>query len=470
MKNEWGLGLELERMVFYKKKDEYYAVDIQKLFKEKKKAELLEEETDLLKQLPLLELAGRDCIVLIKSRMFEIVTTFPFNNKIEDVVQELERNSKKLLFIFTKIYNTLYKTKRTLVYSPISALQYIDVDNKKKFSNTGSLHVNITLPFTEKTGKDQFLKQYQSYIHQFHWLEPILYSVLTSGNYRSITSDKYVKCCYRSSIGWGVPGGTDIRRLAKGQPRMISILPNYLEDVKFKKFISEKNKECYNSRITYDAWANNLDKSVFFTDIATIHKENPFRAIKFFIPKVHYDKLYLRKFKIGSGIEFRLFDEYNPNKITDILRFLIYLGQNSFKYPKGSLRKHFADDFGEDIIKKQLGGGKTNLVYHNKIWNLAIKKALQNGYKTIFSKEYVHALRNNTNLNINVKRYNSTHLLNQISKELFNKYKKGLFSRLMIKNNYTRPPIIINMNKKFIQYFTRKNRKKMKKKTRKKHH
>ena len=107
MKNKWGLGLELERMVFYKKKDEYYAVDIQKLFEEKKKAELLEEELDLLKQLPLLELAGRDCIVLIKSRMFEIVTTFPFNNKIEDVVQELEKNSKKLLSIFTKIYNTL---------------------------------------------------------------------------------------------------------------------------------------------------------------------------------------------------------------------------------------------------------------------------------------------------------------------------------------------------------------------------
>ena len=208
---------------------------------------------------------------------------------------------------------------------------------------------------------------------------------------------------------------------------MVSILPNYLEDIKFKKFISEKNKECYNSRITYDAWTNNLDKSVFFTDIATIHKKNPFQAIKFFIPKIHYDKLYLRKFKIGSGIEFRLFDEYNPNKITDILRFLIYLGQNSFKGSKWSSKKHFSDDFGEDVIKKQLGGGEKNLVYHNKTWNLAIKKALQNGYKTVFSKEHVHALRKNTNLNINVKRYNSTHLLNQISKELFNKYKKGLF-------------------------------------------
>merc|ERR1711907_207667 len=141
--------------------------------------------------------------------------------------------------------------------------------------------------------------------------------------------------------------GTDIKRLKNGQPRMVSILPEYIKKPKLKGFIKEKDKDCLIGRSYYDSYSYNLDLSVFFTDIATIYKENPLEAIEFILPRDVNDFLKRRLFKKGYGLEFRLFDELEPKYIKDIVRFLLYLGENA----NNTIN-----------IKK-------DYIYNNKIWN-----------------------------------------------------------------------------------------------------
>ena len=433
----WGFGLELERMVFTIENDIYCAVDIDKLFKHRYKTKLLDEELDLLDKLPHLERSGRHCVITIDSLMFEIVTTFPLNNKVEDVIYELNDKSRKLLQIFTKIHNSIYNTNQKLIYSDISTLQFKDIDGNIKFSNTGSLHINITLPYKNISDKD-YLKLYQTYIHQFHWLEPIIYSLLTSGNYKSINSEQYVKCCYRLSIGWGIAGGTDIDRLENGQPRMVSILPDYINNIKKKEIVKNSDKNCLIGRSYYDSYTTGLENSPLFTDIATIYKENPLEIISDFIPQNLNDFVVTRGFKKGFGIEFRLFDELEPKYIIDIIRFLVYLGENSYH-----------------LINK-----KKDYIYNNSIWNKQMLKVFDYGYKTSFSTKYIDFINDNIGINIKPKKYQSSELMNLVNLQLFNKYNSGIFSKLMFSKKYQQSPIFYNMNKQFINYFKHKLKKK----------
>lgn len=446
MKYKWGLGLELERMLFYLNNNKYYAVDINELFESRNSVDLLEEELDMLNKLPALETSGRKCMVSVKALMYEMVTTFPLNTKVEDKVNELRLDSERLLNIFTKIYNQVHDIKKKLIYSPVSAIKFRDIDGKFKFSNTGSLHINLTLPHTDDMSDELYLKMYQTYIHQFYWLEPLLYSVLTSGNYKSLTNNKYVKCCYRLTLGWGVAGGTDIDLLEKGQPRMISILPDYLKKIKFTDFVRETDTDCLKPMNFFDKYTKDIDLSVYFTDISTIARSNPLEIFKNIIPKNIYQKTGVREFKRGFGIEFRLFDECEPSSVNNILRFLIYLGENALNTI--------------DIPK--------NLVYQNKIWNQAITESLQNGFKAKFSNEYIDLLQQNIKLNLPSYRKNSTYLLNKVSEGLFNKHRNGVFARNMFRYKYKTVPILENINKKFINHFSKKNNK-ISKNTKKKH-
>ena len=434
MRYNWGFGLELERMVFTIENDIYCAVDIDKLFKHRYNTPLLDEELDLLDKLPHLERSGRHCVITIDSLMFEIVTTFPLNNKVEEVIYELNDKSRKLLQIFSKIHKSIYNTDQKLVYSKISTLQFKDIDGTIKFSNTGSLHINITLPHKKDVSDKDYLKLYQTYIHQFHWLEPIIYSLLTSGNYKSIDSEQYVKCCYRLSIGWGIAGGTDINRLNQGQPRMVSILPDYINHINKKEIVKNTDENCLISRSYYDSYTTGLEKSPLFTDIATIYKENPLEFMSDFIPQNLNDKLQTRGFKKGYGIEFRLFDELQPKYIIDIIRFLVYLGENSYH-----------------LINK-----KKDYIYHNSIWNQHMLNVLNDGYQTHFSTKYIDLINDNIGINIKPQKYQSSDLMNLVNKHLFNKYNNGIFSQLMFSKNYQQPPIFYNMNKHFIDYFKKK--------------
>ena len=434
MRYNWGFGLELERMVFTIENEIYCAVDIDKLFKHRYKTKLLDEELDLLDKLPHLERSGRHCVITIDSLMFEIVTTFPLNNKVEDVIYELNDKSRKLLQIFTKIHNSIYNMNQQLIYSKISTLQFKDIDGNIKFSNTGSLHINLTLPHKNNISDKDYLELYQTYIHQFHWLEPIIYSILTSGNYKSINSDDYVKCCYRLSIGWGIAGGTDIDRLEQGQPRMVSILPDYMNHINKKEIVQNNDENCLISRSYYDSYTTGLEKSPLFTDIATIYKENPLEIISDFLPQDLNDFLKTREFKKGYGIEFRLFDEIEPKYLIDIIRFLVYLGENAYH-----------------MINK-----KKDYIYNNSIWNQHMLKVLDDGYQTHFSTKYIDFINDNIGINIKPKKYQSSDLMNLVNKQLFNKYNNGIFSKLMFSKHYQQPPIFYNMNKHFIDYSDRK--------------
>ena len=432
MNYNWGFGLELERLIFYKKKNEYIAVDIELLLSLTNKTNLLDEELNLLNSLPALEIPGKKCVLSIKSKMIEIVTKFPLNNNVESIINQLESDSTNLLQIFNKIYNQ-HINKHKLIYSEISTLKYRDIDGKLKFSNTGSLHINITLPYNKKCTDDQFLLFYKNYINQFYWIEPILYAIVTSGHYKSLKYKDYVKCCYRMSIGWGVAGGSNLNRLEKGQPRMSTKEPNYLKKMTFKKTINPNNKSCIGTRNKYNSYDHSINLSPYFTNIATIYKKNPFWFAKPILSKQFYEKIYIRKFKKGYGIEFRLFDEYQPNKIIDIIRLLIYLAENTKKY----------------------NYKKMDLAYDNQIWNDAIISILHQGYKTKFNNDYINLVKQHLHLNSTFIKKDAISVLNTICSELYTKYNNKLYSRLMLSNKYDKPPSIFNMNKQFIKYFSK---------------
>ena len=427
---KWGLGLELERMVFKKKNNKYYAIDINKLFKNRDKSILETVEIDLLNKLPYLEKSGRKCIINIKGMMYEMVTDNPINKTIEEGVEELKIFSKRYLSIFQKLNKAINKDNSVLIYSPISTLKFIDIDGKTKISNTGSLHINITFPFKRGISDKKYIEFYKKFIHLFNWISPLIYATTTSGHTKTAKYNNYVKCCHRLSNGWGIAGGTELNTLDKGQPRMASQVPKYTKNLKnYKKTITNNRSNCLIARSFYDKASHGINLTPYFTDIATIYKINRFNFLKYFVSERTISKFDERRFSTGYGIEIRLFDDIEPKHILEILRFIIYLGSHT----------------SENLKKTEITDLK-----NDDTWNGALSDILQNGYKTKFDELYIYNLFKK--LNMPLKKTNSRNpqfLLNLLSDYLYKKYNKHAFTKCMTEH-YKSPPRIFNMNKKFL--------------------
>jgi len=200
------------------------------------------------------EASGRACagITVVdpdpRNSMFEIATQTPYQvfrplRRASDIlwyairIADLQQN---LIRDLNQFYNeeTLWKKKKkyfSIVPYPFAMTNRmlnadIVLKNRKretpKTNYTGSYHITLTLPFSySRTSIPQYLEQYKRYINQFQWIEPLILAMYSTGDMRAVGSTKrYPRASYRIMlVGWGNPGGSDVRKFEEGLNRKANI-------------------------------------------------------------------------------------------------------------------------------------------------------------------------------------------------------------------------------------------------------
>ncbi len=423
----FGLGVELETGIYYEFRGKIYSVDIEKLLKSSK-SNLFEEEKYLLSSLPLLETPSNKCLVNIKNKQIEIVTKFPLNKPIEEIIYELEIELKRFLVIFQKLFNCKNNSKNILLFYPkLSCMKYKDINNEEVFSNTGSIHINITFPYYNKSQ----LNKYKRFIELFQTLEPILIALTSSGDYR-YKKPGYPKSGYRSILGWGAPGTSNKNLLKYGLSKTATFNPNYIYRLD-KYILTPLNYEkCESYRIKsdkryYKKFDVNIPEINYSGDIATIKKDYFLRFIGMFDKNLS-EKFSYRIYEQGFGLEIRFFDRMDPKNIKELLYFLTLLGEFSFE------TKH-------NLVNSQ----------KNKFWNEEVLNIFDNGYNSKLSDEYIKLLEKNFDMKIKTKKCET--IINEIITMLYNNYKQGKFINEMSDVKNIKKPKIFNMNKAFLDAY-----------------
>ena len=96
-----------------------------------------------------------------------------------------------------------------------------------------------------------------------------------------------------------------------------------------------------------------------------------------------------------NGIELRIFDHFNSRHLIDLMRIMVYLGENS--------RNHQCKGY----------------VYKNKEWIKTTQDIMENGWKAIVSKEYIKELNKNLGLDLELRRKKAFGLLLDLNEKIF---------------------------------------------------
>lgn len=450
-KYKWGMGIEHEMQLFHKPKPDdiknknigsYIMFNAQPRVEELLKSDILTlNEREFLQTIPF-EPTGRKChgkIVLPKTpiAMPEFITSKPFSSlttgkrtieyhyeeirDLEDWFIELLHKNNKVIKLEEK-YGLLdqypFGMTNYLKYSTKDRENYKFAKDKKGKDKLytdylGSYHITLTLPFTDNTKLNNFIKMHQNYANQIQWLEPLLVTAFFSSDQSAVgTTEKRIKGSYRvTSIGWGNFGGSDIRKFSKGIGRYANIKAYWRDNFDF--YNSKKTKYC-------EKLAPGLKKiepgaiTGYSSNFRTFGSTDPLRP-------------WHRESGIGmtkpNGVELRIFDHFDSLYLGELCKLVIYVAENS--------RVHKTNEY----------------VYKNKYWIEALRRIMLHGWNAELPEEYIKLLRKNLGLKINTKSIIAYDILYSINEELFKLHKKGDWIYLMMKEEYKTAPKLPKINR-----------------------
>lgn len=434
-KYTWGFGLEHEVQIFHRpnnvfnKNIESYIMFNSKPFIEQllkgNQISLLDKE--FLRKIPF-EPTGRKCagkVVLPKTPipMPEFVTEKPFSvlknrRPIEAYCQEIrakEDRFYRLLNVNDKVikleekYGKLnqypFGMTNYFKYSTTNNINYNFIKTKnnkdKLFTDyLGSYHVTITLPFTENTPLNRFIKMHQNFANQIQWIEPLLVTAFFSSDQKAVgTTEKRIKGSYRvTRVGWGNFAGSDVRKFNKGIGRYSNI-----------KTFWRDNLEFYNvKKVNYCKNISPKLKKIEPGAVAALSSN--FRTFGSTDP----DRPWHRESGVGmtkpNGVELRIFDHFDSHYLQELCKFIILIAENS--------RVHQAK----------------NYVYQNKDWMKSLQNIMIKGWNAELTQGYIDNLRKELGLDIKTKSIIAYDVLYVINQELFKKHKNGDWTYLMLEN------------------------------------
>ena len=419
---KWGIGIEHEMHLFHipnsKIINSIIAFDSHSVVKRllKNHQKLKKEDIEFLKSIPF-EISGRTCngikiINKLPINMPELITSFPFcsvnrertKRAIEDIyeykiklIQLLKKDSltKKLIKKYGELNEYPFGMSRYIKYGKIKNNKYIFNKNKKKedilyTDYTGSYHITLTLPYTEKTTNNEFIEMHQNFCNQLQWVEPLLIYGFFSGD-EFAPGSKYdrVRGSYRiMNLGWGNIAGSDVKLFNKGIGRYAKTKLYWRE--KFLLYETNKLKPC----IKPSPYAKKEGGITSYgTDFRTFgENEKGIRVSGYPMNK-------------PNGIEIRIFDNFDSKYLRNLLFFLFLMIENSFQ-------------------KKT-----KDYVYQNKTWIKNIREIMKYGYSYSIDKKYIQLI--NKNLNINIILEENINIYNCLIKALYKKNKNGFYFNLL---------------------------------------
>jgi hypothetical protein len=383
---------------------------------------LSDDDYNFLKSVPF-ETSGRKCndewvIKMVPIKMPEFITDNPFcsiksNRSLLNMSIEIRENKERFykLMKLDKNVKKLIKEYGELSEYPNGMTRYLKypikvVKDKYQFDKTkngktllvpeynGSYHITFTLPYTNKTSSNRFLKNHQNFANQLQWLEPLMLTAYFTGDeYSPGTLEERVRGSFRVMIiGWGNFAGSDIRLFNKGIGRYAKTKTYWRENLNF--IDSDKLKPCYKpSPVAKKEGAY----SSLSSDFRTFGSTDPLR------PWHRESGVPMTK---PNGIEFRIFDHFPDKYIEHLMLFVSLVAENS-------------------RVKETKG-----YVYENKIWIRELHNIMKNGYKAELSESYIKLLRLKLGLKIKTKSIIASDIFQCILIELFNKNIKGEWSKI----------------------------------------
>lgn len=386
-----------------------------------KKNEIYFEDYKYFKSVPY-EKTGRKCngqyvIKAVPYLMPEFIIDHPICNlnngrNIRGMSLELIKNKRTFIDILCKNKKTKQQIKKygelcQLPFSMTSYLKYPENSSNSKYSfkkdknnndevreeYTGSYHISMTLPYIPgKTSLKKFTDNHANFANQLQWLEPLLLTAFFSCDQRAPGSVfKRVRGSYRVLIiGWGNLAGSDVRKFNEGIGRYCNVPIKWRKNLKLHDV--NKIKPC----LKPSPYAQKEGaRSTLSSDFRTIGE-------------IDLDaKKQVAKMTVGKGIEFRIFDQFNDIYISDLVKFIVLVAENS--------RLHTSKKY----------------VYNNKNWINAVHNIMENGWCSILNKKFINELRKVLNIKIKTKSLIAFEVLQSINDELYNKHKNGLYTLIM---------------------------------------
>ena len=217
------------------------------------------------------------------------------------------------------------------------------------------------------------------------------------------------------ATGWGNLAGSNVRKMGtKGVGRYANIESVWRKSLDFKN--TKKLMDC-DKRVQIEKSVSILSSDIrtFGFDFSNQCKKRH-RAEE--CPKVSGDKMVY-----PNGMEIRIFDHFNSSYLIDLLRFMVYLAENSRVFHT------------------------KNYVYSNLVWKSTVRNIMRNGWKTILSDTYLDELRKNLNLELNFKNKTAYGFLDAVNDELFLKHRNGFYPSLLIEKKYKEAPDFPQLNR-----------------------
>lgn len=432
----WGIGLEHELHIFHvplKGIIKDFAIfnikdSILRIIEmdKKKKIKLTPYQRELIDN-PMIDEpsgrlhAGQWVLKKIELDMIEFISKKPFARMpIEDYVQfmiNIEKEFMNLVYLHNKYskqkiikngelscfpFGTNNFIKVPINSESISPIYYYKKTSKNiptvKTDYTGSYHISVTLPFTDKTSETKFINNHINYSNQIQWIEPLLLTAYFGADLRCIGRDKSIKGSFRvARVGWGNFAGSDVRKFAEGIGRYSIIHPYWRDNFKFHN----SNKTDILKKITGRVKRDTPQAvSGFSSNFRTFGSENKDH------PGHRYSGLGMTK---PNGIEIRIFDNFDVINLNSLCKLLMYLAENSRKT-------------------------KTNkYVYKDKDWIYSIQQIMLHGWKAILKKTYINKLESNLGLKLYPKSNRAYDILIALNESLYKKNKIGKWSKMLIK-------------------------------------
>ena len=408
------------------------------------------KDLDFLKDVPW-EFSGRQfkqCGYLLKRvpiLMPEIITGNHQNRTIESICDELIFMENKFVELqmknpFTKQKVNKYGELRQLPYGSIgnvkvpqkytSHLKEYKFEKERYKDYLGSYHITMTLPFRPKTSNRRFIENHQNFGNQVQWIEPLLITAFFSGDPGNcISNKKIIRGSFRiMSTGWGNLAGSDLRGMTKkkGIGRYANIESYWRDYLNFAS--TKKLDKCGNTWRIEEPDTLSQPVGILSSDIRTfgfLKSDTKCRKNYCFpppssceCPKVsglHMSKPY--------GMEIRIFDHFNSKHLIVLMRILVYLAENS--------RNHKCKGY----------------VYRNKSWIRMTKHVMEQGWRAIVPVDYIKELNKNLGLKIKLQELKAFGLFKEVVRLLFEKHKDGLYSKIMLRDKYTEPPKLPQINR-----------------------
>jgi hypothetical protein len=343
-------------------------------------------------------------------KMPEFVSDSPFKKlPIETYCDQIIKQQNRFIGIIAfhpRLRKKMLRKSIPIAF-PFGMSNYIKCDNKLFKDYTGSFHITLTLPFTSKTTNKAFVDNHKAFANMIQWIEPLLVSGFFSGDDKAIGSkDKRVKGPYRvTCIGWGNFAGSDVRKFDKGVGRLTNVPNNWRDGLQFY----EKNKTNYCRKVAKLIQLREPSAlSGFSSDFRTFGGDDHISGYGMSKP---------------NGVELRIFDNIHTTYTSRLCRLLVYVAERS--------RKHRTSKY----------------VYKDKDWIKSLHNIVEQGWKGEVSPGYLKKLRIIFNLKLKTDSLRSWDILKIFNKELFEKTKSGLWTKMLLKKVYLKPTELICVNR-----------------------